>query len=208
MTNLFWKAIGATKPKENTPKRKTYKREFQRLWIAGTLGAFFTALARNLPVDLKEVSWPFQTDHTIDRFVRYGYLLWLLTYFFSSSVENQSRDEVKKWDITYDVLQSVCSLTAAYFLGFILPDQHYGLSAYAITNGAIFVICMFSLLWFGRGATLGVNRLRAAGVVISAVSVSLALLSTSQTYVLLAFGGLQVCLWAVLLAYIRIRLDV
>ena len=91
----------------------------------------------SLPLHLKETNWRvFDCDYTLDTFVRYGYLLWLLWYFFISNLNLQNDlPEPKKWDVWYDVLQPVCSLTAAFFLGFVLPDQRYGLSAYAFVEG-------------------------------------------------------------------------
>ncbi|HWZ57819.1 MAG TPA: hypothetical protein VNW46_02495 [Gemmatimonadaceae bacterium] len=211
---FLWTVAGATKPEQgNTAKRKKYKVEFQKLWVAGTLGALFTAVARNLPLDvLAAVHWfqshqPFQIDYTLDRVVRYGYLFWLLTYFFTSSVELLVRDNVQKWDIPYDLLQSACTLIAAFFLGFIVPDQHYGLFAYAVTAGAIAVICLFSLIWFGDGAPPGVNRLRAMGLVLALICLVVAYIGPLQTGVLCALLALLVGLALVLWAYICVRLD-
>ena len=107
---------------KNVERRKAAKRAFQKLWVAGTLGAFFTAFARTLPVHIKEWAWPPDAPYTIDLIVRYGYLLWLLAYFFISNLENeQSKSEPKKWEITFDILQSLSGLMAALFKD--LPDS-------------------------------------------------------------------------------------
>src|SRR5712692_5259995 len=93
-------------PPKNPEKRLAFQKAFQDLWVAGTLGAFFTAFARSLPVHLREISRHFDTEYTIDRFVRYGYLLWLLAYFLISNLQNRQSKTLNKWDITYDVVQS------------------------------------------------------------------------------------------------------
>ena len=207
MINFLFRKLTGWTPTENPDKRLAYKKAFQALWVAGTLGAFFTSLVRTLPLYLKQAHWNFDSAYTADTFVRYGYLLWLLAYFFVSNLEIVQAKSVQKWDITYDVLQSVCSLASAFFLGFILPDQHYGLSAYVVTNGAIFLICLFSLIWFSRGALPGLNRLRVAGAAISIVALVLIRGATETTRTFLIFGGLQVVLWIILAAYVRIRMD-
>jgi hypothetical protein len=212
--NWFWKCIGAYRPPKNDKKRTAFAKGFQKLWVAGTMGAFFTALVRNLPVHLKQRAWPCDWNYTIDLFVRYGYLLWLLAYFLVSTVGIDDENyQPTKWDITYDVGQSACSLTAAFFLGFILPDQPYKLGAYAITNGVICAICFVALWFFHAGATKGINRLRIAGGVISALSLVLALsvravIGAPQTWVFIMFAVLLLVLILLLYAYVRIRIDV
>jgi hypothetical protein len=206
--NFLFRNLTGWTPTVNQDKRLAYKKAFQTLWVAGTLGAFFTALVRTLPLYLKQAHWNFDPAYTADTFVRYGYLLWLLAYFFVSNLEIAQAKSLQKWDITYDILQSICSLTAAFFLGFILPDQRYGFPiAYVLTNGAIFVICLFSLIWFRKGALQGLNRLRGTGAVISAVSLLLALGTGETTGTFLIFAGLQAVLWITLAAYVRIRMD-
>lgn len=214
--NLFWQLMGGDRPPKSDKKRTDFAKGFQKLWVAGTMGAFFTAFVRNLPVHLQQFAWPCDWNYTIDLFVRYGYLLWLLAYFLVSTVgiDDESYGRAKK-DIAYDIGQSACSLTAAFFLGFILPDQSYKLGAYAITNGVICAICFVALWLFHDppGAPQGVNHLRLAGGVISFLSLALALsvrtvIGAPQTWVFIIFAGLLLILFFILLAYIRIRIDV
>jgi hypothetical protein len=208
--------MGQDPPPKSDKKRKAFAKGFQKLWVAGTMGAFFTALVRNLPVHLKQFAWPCDWNYTIDLFVRYGYLLWLLTYFLVSTVGIDDEGyEATKRDIIYDVGQSAFSLTAAFFLGFVLPDQHYKLGAYAITNGVICAICFVALWWFhdARSATKGINRLRGAGGVISLLSLALALsvragMGAPQTWIFIIFAGFLFVMILILVAYIRIRMDV
>jgi hypothetical protein len=214
--NWFWKCMGEDRPPKSDKKRTAFVKGFQKLWVAGTMGAFFTALVRNLPVHLKQRAWPCDWNYTIDLFVRYGYLFWLLAYFLVSTVGiDDENNQSTKWDITYDVGQSVFSLTAAFFLGFVLPDQTYKLGAYAITNGVICAICFVALWWFhdATGATVGINRLRIVGGMISLLSLVLALsvravIGEPQTWVFVIFAGLLLVLIFILGAYIRIRMDV
>jgi hypothetical protein len=211
----FWTLMGQDRPPNNDKKRTVFAKGFQKLWVAGTMGAFFTALARNLPVHLKQFAWPCDWNYTLDLFVRYGYLLWLLFYFLVSNIRIDDEDYVRsKWDIPFDVGQSACSLTAAFFLGFILPDQPYKLGAYAITNGVICAICIAALALFDPSdAAKGIDRLRIAGGVISALSVVLALvvrevMGAPPTWVFGMFAGLLFFLILILGAYYRIRIDV
>jgi hypothetical protein len=213
--NWFWKLMGQDRPRKNDKKRTAFAKGFQKLWVAGTMGAFFTALARNLPVHLKQFAWPCDWNYTIDLFVRYGYLLWLLFYFLVSNIRIDDEDYVRsKWDIPFDVGQSACSLTAAFFLGFILPDQPYKLGAYAITNGVICAICFAAFALFDPSdAAKGINRLRIAGGVISFLSIVLALvvrevMGAPPTWVFGMFAGLLFSLILILVAYYRIRIDV
>ncbi len=183
------------------------------------MGAFFTAFVRFLPVHLRQYVWPcdpkFDLKYTIDLFVRYGYLLWHLFYFLVSTVGTDTKDyNPDGWDITYDVGQSALSLAAAFFLGFVVPDQTYKLGAYAITNGVICAICFVALWWFHTrpGANEGINRLRAAGG-ISLISLVFALVVRAaggecKTWVFIVFAGLLLLLFFILGAYRHVRLDV
>ena len=214
--NWFWKLMGANRPPRCEEKRTAFAKGFQKLWVAGTMGAFFAAFVRCLPVHLKQRAWPPDPKYTIDLFVRYGYLLWLLFYFLVSNVGIDDKDyKPNRWDIIYDVGQSAFSLAAAFFLGFVVPDQTYKLGAYAITNGVICAICFVARWWFRTrpGAQQGINRLRTAGGLISLFSLVFALVVRAvsgepQTWVFMTFAGLLLVLVFILCAYFRIRLDV
>jgi len=199
-------------PPKNSEKRQAINKAFQELWVAGTMGAFFTAFARNLPGHFREFMWPPDWPYTIDRFTRYGYLLWFLAYFFISNFQNKQSKIVRGKDIFYDVLQSGGALVVAYVLGFVVPCESCTVRlAYGFTNGTIFVICLFSLILFHRGPhPSGVNPMRAAGLLISILSIGLTFAILPQTgspsvKALLAFGGLLLLLLVLLAAYISIR---
>ena len=69
----------------------------------------------------------------------------------------------------FDLMQVTLSLSAAYCLGFIVTSDHYGLSAYAFTNGAVLVICLVSLAF---GDFEPIRRLRKMGVALSGLAPS------------------------------------
>ncbi len=205
------KAAGETKKREEDQKRLVAaKRAFRSMWVAGTAGAFFTALTRNLPLHFQERSLSPDFLYTLDRFLRYGYLLWLLTYFFTSNLENEPDSVPEKWDIPFDVLQSVCALVAAFGLGFIVPGSGFTVSSYrwamGFANGAILVICIFSLIWFRDAPPTEVNPHRITGTVISSVGLVVALVGLPRLPALLLFAILQLALWVTLYLYIRKRL--
>ncbi len=211
MNEFFWKTIVGAKsvPQKDLEKRRTFKKSLQQLYVAGTLGAFFSALARNLPADIFRLRSAAFGNVAIDRCIRYGYVFWLLTYFFVSNTENDRRKAsvIEPWDITYDIIQSLFSLVALFVLGFIV-DTPYKLGAYAWTNLAIAAICFLSLVWFRESEEAknsGINRLRWAGFVVSAVSVLFALFCRYDAYVLLSFAFLQLGLWAFLSLFVYIR---
>jgi len=209
MTDLWPKFIGEKPPLDGS-KRNQFKNAFRRLWVAGTLGAFFAALANNIPTHVRQLTGSLPiTDSIFDRSLRYGYLLWFLVYFFVSNLHIDD-STVRYRDIVYDVVQSFLSLTSLYFLGFVRPDTSYRLGAYAITNAGILAICLLAIAWFRsqpKAKEYGINRLRWAGALLSGISLLLALLGTFGRSLLVAFLILQLILWALLLLYVRIRSD-
>lgn len=127
---------------------------FVRMWIAGTMGAYFTFLFRNLALDIPtfsihEADWPY----TLVVWIRYAYLLWFLAYFFGSNVSYERNKEIlSAWEVGFDVTQAVIGIIAAFFLGFIVRAADGATSwrcAVAAANGAIALICLFSLICFG-----------------------------------------------------------
>src|SRR5689334_23022789 len=106
-----------------TATRIDARRAVQRMWVAGTLGVFFTTVLRNLPVHLHQVSSTPNWIYTLDLFGRYGYLLWLLVYFFISNFRIDQSEHEK--DLQFDVIQSVVSLSALVALDFVVPGQGF-----------------------------------------------------------------------------------
>jgi hypothetical protein len=131
------------------------KQAFQQLWVAGTLGAFFIAVARTLPGDIKQLVYSFNIDLGATTFLRYMYLGWLIWYFFLSNLRRQPDSPPYTNDIPFDVVQSVFALSAAFFLDFLTPNAHHGIRvAFTAANLAIFIICALAWFWFPSNAKL------------------------------------------------------
>jgi hypothetical protein len=176
-------------------------------------------------------SWAFDLNR-FDRAVRYAYLAWLVSYFLVASVSNKlasehaiksrklppwssksKASEVPGWiDIAYDIIQSIGSFVAAACLGFILPGgERHAISDYTVTVAAIFVI--FALAWFFfRGTRPDVNRIRVGGMLVSigaiVVGVSEQRLGMGRVTIIATFAIIQLSLWCLLAAYVRVRWDV
>jgi hypothetical protein len=192
-------------------KPDQYAKAFQDLWVAGMVGTFFFLLWRSLAQDLLGVTPQFDAYTFLDRLLRYGYLLWLFSYFFLAAIENQPITTPTRRDIVFDVVQSTTSVVAALFLGFVLPLSGLALplrprqGAYAGANIAVAITCALSLLLFRKRSDDGVNVLRKAGLVIGLASLVLIFNSELREPSLIVLGGLQVLLWILLIEYARIR---
>ena len=112
-------------PNKNPTWQAAYRKGFQRVWVAGASGAFFTAIVRSVPVHFKQWVGSHPTHFRIDMTLRYGYLVWLLCYFFVYNVRFERFADISVRDVWYDVIQSAVSLAAVYVMGFILPDHRY-----------------------------------------------------------------------------------
>lgn len=187
----------------------TAKKAFQSMWIAGTTGAFFTALGRNLPTHVHQLIGA-DFPSVLDLILRYGYLLWLLAYLFTSNLRNSPNSDPKPREVPFDILQSACGLAAAYGLGFIMPDHGFGTNSYGwamgLANATIFMISLFSLIWFHSFKPTEINRNRVIGMVVSSLGILLALAKLPRTPSLLGFLVLQFGLWGTLYSFIRKRL--
>jgi hypothetical protein len=161
-------------------RRLQPNKAFQRLWVAGTLGAFFAALARTLPGDLHQLVYEFNPAFALNAVLRYGYQLWLIWYFFLSNLRSQNDDPPEKHEVPYDVVQSTCGLIAAYYLGFLVSPNltahpygvFHGTLAYLAPNGAICIICFLAWRLFRR-KHLELQKPRLVGAGISAASLML-----------------------------------
>jgi hypothetical protein len=208
----MWKIIGTQKPTKNVSNRGKARLAFQNLWVAGTLGAFFVALATNLPSHILQFSWSPDPIYTISIYLKYGYLLWFLSYFFISNLKNEQQEQATKRDLFFDVTQSTVALISAYALGFIVSGVDLGFTAYIIANAAIFLICILSLCFYGCGASEGVNRIRVYVAIIAVLSIiTLKYYGGSEqsqdiTPYLIVFM-LLVFHWLLFWPYIFIRLD-
>jgi len=201
-------------PGDDDPKvvkrRADAKKAIKKLWAAGSAGAFFSAIIKSFPVDAQQIAWHGERidwQATWDHIDRYGYLGWLLIYFFLSTFNSeQAEDQTERSDLFFHVVQSLFSFAAAYYLGFIVAGTTYELRAYFFVNLAILVICGLSLYLFHKEKPGSFNTYRTAGVLLSGLSVALAVglhfrgvgLTVGS---LLAFLMLQLLLWGVLIGF-------
>jgi len=188
---------------------QTTRKAYRRMFAAGVLGGFFATIIRNVPLDLKQLKLlAFSAPYLIDAFLKYGYLLWFLAFIAISNLRNNEPwRTVERKDILFDLLQVTMAWTSAYFLGFLVTGDRYGLFGYLVTNIGIFTICLISLLFRD---TAPIGTLRKTGLVLSGLSVIPLGLGPARipdiwTHSILA--GLQLCLWIVLFAYGQIRAD-
>jgi hypothetical protein len=148
------------------------RRAFRDLWVAGTVGAMFAAITRNLP-QFFETGYPPAGVSYGPVVVRYGYALWFLAYFFVTNLDNAKPDEPAPKDVLFDILQSLVSLWALFWLGFALSGHGYFLdtalsSSLWHANLAILVIAAASLMLFGKTSGIWPNALRGSGVIVAA----------------------------------------
>ena len=148
-------------------------------------------------------------QYTLDVTIRYGYLLWLLAYFFTSNLRIEQGEEPKGWDLPYDVLQSILSLIGVFCLGFMVTGEGFAMGAYRGAAGAvdiaIFFICAVALWAFHKGAGGLVNGLRIAGAVLALVSLSLVIFMNQSWLLLGLIAGFLAALWIVLGIFIYSR---
>jgi hypothetical protein len=207
---------------ENDKRWAAAGKAFQTVWVAGTVGAYFSALTRSLPVHFRERTLTPDWPYTIDRFLRYGYVVWLLAYFITSNVLNQREPNPQATrpkrqfdiplDIPFDVIQSFCALIAMFALGFTVADAGFPYPsfrlAYAFANGAIFVICLAALRWFRSVPPTEVNVYRVVGLIVSLASIGLSFARFQDATALTLFGLSEAVLWAMLISYSWMRLRV
>ena len=188
---------------------KSPLKALQSMWVAGTLGAFFTALARNAPLHFLQLFKHPDCEYIFELAIRYSYLLWLLAYFFISNLRNEQGEEPKGWDLPYDVVQSILSLTAVFCLGFIVTNEGFAMGEYRRAVGAVDIavlfICMLARWWFPN-ASRRVNGLRVAGAVLALASLLSVIFMDNSWLLLGLIAGFLVVLWIVLVIFIRDRL--
>src|SRR6267378_2971978 len=151
---------------------------FRDLWVAGTLGALFAALASNLPQFLG-ANYPPQGVSHFRLCVRYGYAIWLLAYFFISNLNNRDEPDPNGNDLTFDIVQSIASLGALYWMGFVEPghdqllDVHFS-SALIAVNLAVAIICLAALLLLRTVMKTRANILIAIGLLVALLMIAIA----------------------------------
>ncbi len=180
------------------------------MWVAGTLGAFFTAIVRTIPIDIQRLQSGPDAGLILDRALRYGYLLWLLSYFFITNLRLEQGEHPSRRDLVFDVIQSVAGLSAAYALGFVSETRGFGPheSAGAIisANLTILSIALIAFYLFRSEADRRIHQLRFVGAILAAASILTASVVTSTIWMLTSSALFLLALWVTLWRYIRLRL--
>lgn len=173
----------------------------QKMWVAGTLGIFFTTLLRSIAIHIQQSSLSPNWFYTLDLFIRYGYLLWLLVYFFMSNLRIDQTNEKK--ELSFDVIQSLASWTTLVALDFVVPGK--GLPhdqfrwAVTVANLTIILIAALALNWF---PDLNLRTVRRAGIGFAIASLLVVWLPFREVIVLGIVGVLELLLLTVLAFYV------
>jgi len=173
------------------------KKAFRYMWVAGALGAYFIAVIRKLLTDFFGVPAPLTGLPIGDVLVRYGYVLWFLTYFFVTNLRLTADPD--DWDVPFDVIQGAIGLSVAFAMGFL--DQQQGFSfahqAYAVifADAGIIVIALLALCWFKKPK---LKAIRLVGAAVAAASGVAAYLGGPGWLT----GVLLVGLWVLLVLFI------
>jgi len=174
------------------------------MWVAGTLAVFFNTLLRSIAVHVQQASLAPNWSYTVELFIRYGYLLALLVYFFMSNLRFEHSFHQR--DLPFDVIQSVASWTTLIALDFVVPG--YGIpmgqyrSAVTVANVTILVIAAFALMWF---PVPNLRKIRWAGIGCAVASIVVVWLSLPAMPALLTVAVLEVVLLTVLAIYVKRR---
>jgi len=192
-------------------KDKAWK-AFRDLWVAGTVGGFLAALMRSVPLDATTLVDPPSWRFVVDLLLRYIYLVWFIGYFL---VSNLGDDKPKQLDVAFDVIQSAASFAAAFALGIAVRGEGFQFNrssyAFAFANGAILIICLFSLAFFlprdGWRGHEESHTLRIAGTITAAIGLAVSWTSSLSPARMLALVGTQLILWMLLYRFGRKRVD-
>jgi len=118
-------------------KAKSARIALENLFMVGAVGAFFAALANDIPMDVQSLyiatGRPIDWTYSLDRGIRYAYLIWFLGYFFVSDFRRveEEKDLVSypnspsPYDVFFYISQSVLSLGAAFCLGLLVPHEGF-----------------------------------------------------------------------------------
>jgi len=174
------------------------------MWVAGTLGIFFTTLLRSIAIHIQQSSLSPNWFYTLDLFVRYGYLLWLLVYFFMSNLRIDQTSEKK--DLPFDVIQSLVSWITLVALDFVVPGKGIPHDrfrwAVTVANLTIIIIAGLALGWFPDKE---LRNIRLAGNGCAIVSLVVVWLPFHDVIVLLLVALFELLLLIVLAIYVRRR---
>jgi hypothetical protein len=157
-------------------------RAFQKLWLAGAAGAFFSALARGIATDVLGSTDPtrFNAGYTVVLVMRYFYLIWFLIYFFAVRFQVEDLAKPQRWkDAIFDVFQSVLALISIIYLGFVISVDKCGWQwePYLFVNASIFGISAVSFWSFSNTEDpdhTRIRKVRIAGCAVSALGFGIA----------------------------------
>src|SRR4026207_1832043 len=79
------------KPPLNEGNRYRFLLAFETMWSNGVFGTYFFVVLRNLAVHLPRAGLTPDWYYTLDLFLKYGYLLWFLGYFFVVTLQLQEQ---------------------------------------------------------------------------------------------------------------------
>lgn len=185
--------------------RSRHTRALTDLWITTTLGAYFFFIVQNLAYDIPLLP-QLGYSTVVEMLMRYGYLLWFVSYFFVSNHRNNNAGEIKARDFVFDVVQCVVAFSAAYYMGFLTrTDAHHTKSiveAVVAANAAVVIICLGSLIGFRKTSSDELNSLRACGALFATVSGVFAVATGLENSLDLTFAMIWMSfVWSVLVVH-------
>jgi hypothetical protein len=210
-------------------KVTNFVKAFQDLWVAGMSGTFFFFIWRSLAQDVLGATPQFATGSGLDRVLRYSFLFWLFGYFFIAAIENNPPDNKaaeppankgaelrpghrRKREVIFDVVQSVFSVIAAVFLGFVLQLPRNDWRAYFAATVAVMITGGLSFVLF-HGEEERIDALRCTsftvgyGLALGLMLQSVFVPGPPPVRLLWFVLGGQAVLWIVLLRYVLARLQ-
>jgi hypothetical protein len=225
----------AEKPEISETREKDARKALRKFWIGGLAGAFFAAVTHSLQVDWKAsvfqtsqmIFHPLQAlsrasgSYTVEVLLRYGYMLWLMGYFFVAVFDlDQEGDSgtAKKhnsWDIAFDVIQFFLATIAIIVLTSVAGQARDYRIDHLAPNTAIALIGGISWLFFeGEAARckvpllpfeMAITPLRILTMILGATGAIVGWLSPDpvRLYLLPAF---LVLLYWILWSYYRLRI--
>ncbi len=130
----------------------TFVRMAHHLWVAGTLGAFFSLFIRTLAGRVATVGLG---PISVDGVLRWGYMLWLIGYFFATGVgleRDRKANAGTDWrELVFFVVQATLAFVAAYFLGFLAPERPYARRPACVAASVVALfVGLFSLVFLAR----------------------------------------------------------
>jgi hypothetical protein len=155
------------------------------LFTAGAAGGFLVAMIRGLSrVGIELSCGNFRIDTALLVLARFGYLAWLMVYFFFSQLRAEhGHDQDEQTNMWFAAFQVILAFGCALFLGFgeaELQVEPGDLRGFVVVNLGILLIAGVALKVFHAseheketvvtdGKLTRLNALRRAGIVLSSV---------------------------------------